>query len=321
MAAALVLVGVALGTGATYLALRPPRKEARFTAYAKLLVQQDEGHVLFAEPPVTDGQFDRFVRTQVALLRDRSVLYAALRDKRVRPLNLEAEAKNLPPVEWLEKALKVDLPEGPEIMRVSLDGDDPEIPKALVAAVVDAYLEENANDQTTRREERIKKLETIRDNYKRLVDALRRKQNELNKVVGLNADTANAGRQALREKRLEQIRTELVKVEADLRKLQLERKLAAAREGAKSQLAMLNEQITFYEEYTRILANLLADLEKEKKDEASHIIGFEDGKKDLEQAEARLAVVNNEIDKVKVEKDARPRVRKAGGGEVVVVAH
>jgi hypothetical protein len=321
MAAALVLGGAALGAGATYLTLRPAHKEAHYTAYVKLFIQRDPEQLLSREPRLTDAQFDSLVRTQVALLRDRAVLYAALRDKRVKPLNLEAEARNIPVVEWLEKGLKVDFPEGPEIMRVSLDGDDPEVPKALVAAVVDAYLEEYSNDLTQRREERIKKLEGIRDNYKRLVDGLRKKRDELNKLVGLNADKAIAGRQALREKRVERVQTDLVKADADLRRLEIERKLAEAREGEKSRLAMLDEQITFNRELKRTLEDTLAQLEKAKNDEASHIIGFDDGKKDLEHAEERLAVVNTEIDKAKVEKEAPSRVQKMGGGEVVVVAN
>jgi capsular exopolysaccharide synthesis family protein len=82
----------------------------------------------------------------------------------------------------------------------------------------------------------------------------------------------------------------------------------------------MTEQIAYYDEYTKILAKSLVDAENEKKEEAGRIGGFEDGKSDLTQAEKRLELVNNEIDKAKVEKEAPDRVRKAGGGETVVIA-
>jgi hypothetical protein len=408
IAVVLVLIGVVLGVGATVLAYRAAQdrkddKDRGPDVYTKLHLSRERGGIPFPERPLADAEFDGFRQAQVSHLRGRPVLHAALRDKRLKRLP-SAPWGDEEPVAWLEAHLRVDFPEGPEVMRVGLDGDNPEALKALVNAVVDAYLEEYNTDLTTRREERIKKLETIRDNYKRLVDGLRKKRDELNKLVGLNEPKAIAERQSLREGRLSFLRSESIKADAELRKLKLQAKLDADRppdapppevpdelveasvsedkqvvqklteldrleadlagvrkqindekhprivnlksavaakqkdlDAAKERLrpvykqkllekargnikihpALMDEQIAYYEEYKKILANLLADLEEEE-EEANHIIVFRDGKNDLTQAEKRLELVNGEIDKAKVEKDAPPRVKKAGGGETVV---
>jgi capsular exopolysaccharide synthesis family protein len=204
----------------------------KYTAYAKLYMpMREEKPVVWGPEREAAADFLNFQRTQVAILRGRPVLYDALRKPKVKPLNLEAVAKNVLPVEWLEKELRVEFPDGPELPRVTMTGDDDVLPKVLVSAVVEAYLEAQDNRQKERRQDRLDKLKDIKRKYSEQVTLLRDKRKKLVKAIGANEGKIVALRQELGVKQLAAAQSELLKVEADLRRMELEAKFYEGREG------------------------------------------------------------------------------------------
>jgi hypothetical protein len=86
--------------------------------------------------PEADGRAEDFQATQAALVRSRPVLTAALRDPRAAWSALVTRAGD--PIEAREQAVKVEFLESGEVMRISVEGDNPADLKTVVASVVDA---------------------------------------------------------------------------------------------------------------------------------------------------------------------------------------
>jgi hypothetical protein len=87
-------------------------------------------------------------RTQMALIKTRSVLSGALKQKEVAALELISRQKD--PVAWLEKHLRVEAFGSPQLIRVSLSDGDHESLAVIVNAVMDQYLDETQNEARRR---------------------------------------------------------------------------------------------------------------------------------------------------------------------------
>ena len=104
--------------------------------------------------------FATYQRTQIALVKSRLVLNAALGDPKVMGLTILREQPN--PVDWVEKQIKADYKIAPEILSISMTGDQPEELSILVEAVRDAYLREIVNREHNELNTR---LEALKDFY------------------------------------------------------------------------------------------------------------------------------------------------------------
>jgi polysaccharide biosynthesis transport protein len=389
------LLGLVTAIGVAF--FLPP---ANYTAYVKLHMPIHPEGVLFAHPEA-EQKFDSFQMTQFAMLKDRLVLNAALRDPAVKRLDMAAITKGTDPVQWLEKEIRIEKPDGPELPRVTLEGDDPVATKVLVTAVVDAYLREVVNKQMGHRQQRLDQLKEIAGKYEERLKRIQGARNELAKAIGSGDNRVIAIRQELAQKQRGLAQEELIKADADLRRLELEAKTYQARDGSsaeipdklvdayvdkdlegelraqaelearlkkrlavadednplvqqlraeldlkkktiedqrkklrpaqksklleqlqgdsKAQLALLNEQIGFNREFKKLLEKEVTRLEGEADKLNSRAIDLDSGKIDLQQAEAGVARVMSEIDKLTVELPAPPRVQKLGDETVVVV--
>src|SRR5262249_26820377 len=75
-----------------------------------------------------------------------------LKQKGIDELNIVREQGDIDAaILWLGKSLKTDFKVGPEILRISLSGDQPEEVARLVNAVKDAYLDQLLKKETDRR--------------------------------------------------------------------------------------------------------------------------------------------------------------------------
>jgi hypothetical protein len=212
--------------------------------------------VLYQHPDVT-SEFPDYQATQAALVKSRRVLNAALGDpKNPRAMQIArdyAVRTNLDPVEWLEKLLrlalpsrqrirsdpvvwlegelKVDFKDAREIMRVSLDGDDPDDLKVLVDAVAEAYLTEVVDRQKLLRQQRLKDLRNVHTMF---LDKLRRSRDTLRNLAAQNgvASPKAADTMALLlNEQLGEARRQLVTVQGEIR--QLKTQLDVAEKGGK----------------------------------------------------------------------------------------
>jgi capsular exopolysaccharide synthesis family protein len=225
-----VLLAAAAGAGVWFF-LPPPKN----TASVLLHINSDEkGPSGFAHPEHI-GNLANYQATQAALVKSRMVLNAALSDpKSPRAMQVArdyAVRTNLDPVEWLEREVKVDYGLAPEIMRISVSGDDVEDLKVLADAVAEAYLVKIVDAQTQLRQLRLRDLRNVQNTFQ---DKLRRSREMLRKLAeqnGVASPKAADMMALLLNEQLGEARRQLVTVQGEIR--QLKTQLAVAAKGGK----------------------------------------------------------------------------------------
>jgi hypothetical protein len=205
-AAAVILLGIVLTAS---------QRHAR--ASARLLVAREKPHVLFeaAPRPTEREEYESYRQTQAALVKSRIVLNQALRDPKVANLKMIRQHP-LDPAEWLEGQLQVDYSAGPDILTISLSGNDGDELKAIVEAVTQAYLDEMVDMDRKRRNDQAEELRKIQKKYQDLVEAKRKTLNEfLNNAQGNDAGELELERRKA-EAQLQTFLAQLANVESEL---------------------------------------------------------------------------------------------------------
>jgi hypothetical protein len=222
-----ILLAAATAVGVWF--FLPPGKHV---AFVKLYMpMRPEGELL--AHPEAGADFQSFQRTQFALLRSHPVLDATLRDPKVQQLDLRGLTKGQSPVDWLEREISVQMPDGPELPRVVLSGDDPEQLRILVTALVDAYLNEVVDKRTmTHRVARLEKLEQVRKLPKDRLERIRETNKKLALVVGGNGDKIAELRLELSMKELADAKGQLVKVRSQLKQEEFDAAIAEKKMNA-----------------------------------------------------------------------------------------
>lgn len=154
----MLLVGLPVAVG--FAALAYLVAPAPYRAFATLRIAAVEPRLVFSTAQSGAApDFETYHKTQVAMIRSRYVLNAALRDPEISALDTVRRQPD--PVAWLEEELIVDSPNSPEILRVALEGNEPTELAAIVNAVRDAYLDEVVNVERQQRRTRLADLERI----------------------------------------------------------------------------------------------------------------------------------------------------------------
>src|SRR5438105_5005997 len=96
----------------------------RYTARALLDVACTPPKVVFSTNENRVDPFHTYQRKQLALVKSRLVLTAALRRPKVAELSIVRQ--QVDPVDWLEDQVQADYSVAPEILRVSITGKQPE---------------------------------------------------------------------------------------------------------------------------------------------------------------------------------------------------
>ncbi len=224
---AAALLGV-VAAGATFAAvwcfLPPPQ----YCASVKFLIPSKPESTLY-EHPEAKTEFSTFEDTQMAIIKGQMVLNAALRQPQVA--HLPELHKATDPVDWLEKQIHIDFPNGREILRLSIYSDDAETCKVLVNAVSTAYLQEISNETTKQRQKRLDELKTLTTQYEAKLKKLRDAVHERAKTVGGGGDLALALKQLEAHEQSMAARRELIEVESRLRDLETEESVAKGRDA------------------------------------------------------------------------------------------
>jgi polysaccharide biosynthesis transport protein len=214
----LALVVGAAAAGTTWFLLPVPRP----TVHTTLRVPQGS----FFGEPVRDPESAR--RTQVALVRSRLVLNAALRDPEVAKLSVIAE--QVEPVEWLEKEVQADFSVAPEVLRISMQGNNTDELEKVVKAVRDAYLKEVVEKETAARRERLEWLGKQRERFEARLREARETQREAERVAGGKDAALRARVLTFLQEDLRQTEQQLLKTKAHLRDAEVELKVLEAGE-------------------------------------------------------------------------------------------
>jgi succinoglycan biosynthesis transport protein ExoP len=220
LASSLGLVCAAASAAAAWILLPP----GKFTARVLLHVDSIPQSVLFHEVH-SSANFDLYRQSQIALVKSRLVLMAALRKPEVRELSMIRELEKRgqdEAIDWLERQIKVDFSVGPEILKISLDGDLPEEQKTLVAAIENAYLKEIVQKDHLAAEKHLEDMKKFANGYEDNVKRKRKHLADISKVLGTKDPTALVEIRKFNEAFLNRTKTDLLDVRSDLRRLEEE---------------------------------------------------------------------------------------------------
>jgi hypothetical protein len=220
------LFASAVAAGVWY--LLPPTKEE---AYAKLLIREKSGDIF--QHPEYQTNFQSYLREQIAHLKSRYVINAALNQPKVA--NLSVVGENSPyVVDWFAKRLKVDTPEDPQIVRVSLVLDNPEEARLIIEAMTEAYFKEVVSKE---RQQRVDFLEKVKVASARRDGNLRGLNEQIKQLAGANIGAASPKTAAilieLYKNDLRFVYADLQNVNHELRPLLFEESLQAERDKAR----------------------------------------------------------------------------------------
>jgi capsular exopolysaccharide synthesis family protein len=293
-------VAVGLGLGLTLAAGVWFLLTAQYTAYALLRVASTEPHLL---PDAVGSRDDshNFENTQVAIIKSRPILQAALRRPKVGGLAMVR--KQADPVAWLEHDLKAAFLDKTDIIKVTLTGDDPKEVAVLVNAVQDAYLEEGVNVQRNQKQAFLEDLKVV-------YDASERKLRDQREEIHNLADTLKSGdSQALTAKQkmaLEEygvMRHELMHLQSELRNAEFTlevQKTGQAPDSASVPDSLVDQAVD---------ADLMVMKKKLEVDQAEERIvqasgTYEPGKGPLPKYAAALEQSKKDLEKLKKERRA-----------------
>ncbi len=133
------------------------------SATALFEVRQEEDSIVHDTTRRSTQDFEILKKTQLALLKSKFLLTAAIRNPGIASLSILAGERDKE--EWLQDHLDVGFPQNGEILAISLTGTPPEDLVTLVNAVAEAYKKEVLGKETSR------KL-TIRDMLERSLQNL-----------------------------------------------------------------------------------------------------------------------------------------------------
>jgi capsular exopolysaccharide synthesis family protein len=219
----LLLAGI-ISTVAWFV-IPPPKKTVR----SLLQIHALQPKVFFDKSEGNQQQsFDFYQRSQVAILKSRWVLNAAL-DETVRAIDLLKDEPD--PVQWLEKELKADFTLGPEILRITMEGDDSKGMETIINAVTKAYLDEAVNRERKKKMERLDVLKGIVKNYEDKTQSKREQLRLLARSAGSNRSELLVLSQQFMLGQLALARKDLATLTSEERKIQARLDLAEERFG------------------------------------------------------------------------------------------
>jgi capsular exopolysaccharide synthesis family protein len=207
----------AVAAGAAYLVA----PAAKYTARAMLHVNSVQPQVILKTREVS-SDYGAFQRTQLALIKSRFVLEAALKIVQDGVYKLPAIVGRVDAIEWLDKELQVDFANGSEILRISMTGVEAVEPMVLVNAVTQAYLDEIVDAETKKRRER---YDLLKDTWNRYQESLRERRKELRRLTeqaGADDKKTLANLQQHELDRLGRAEEELARVQSEVKRLRVD---------------------------------------------------------------------------------------------------
>jgi capsular exopolysaccharide synthesis family protein len=130
---------------------------SHYTARTQVYVAGNQA--ILVDAPDGPGNPAANQRRQIALVRSRSVLQAALQRPGVADLEIVRQSGD--PVGWLETELKADFKATAEQLQITLTGPDPRELVILLDAIREAYLQEGVNKETTDKRETLGRLQQL----------------------------------------------------------------------------------------------------------------------------------------------------------------
>ena len=220
--------------GATMARAEDPASSSAEPARAWLRVAMTEPNLVFSGAGFNAAEFKIFKRTQMRLIKCRSVLTAALRKPEVRQLKLEEHHKD--PVGWLAQQIKVESPDDTEIVEVSSTNKDPEQAVILANAVVDAYLSQVVDVDRNRKRQRLNELDRAYADAEGKLRTRRYEVKQLAEQLGVSDNKSLSLKQQIGLQDFGMYQQHLTRTQIELRQAK------AALDAQKMMLANLSDQ-------------------------------------------------------------------------------
>jgi polysaccharide biosynthesis transport protein len=225
--------------------------------------------IILADTPEGRTDSTTYQRTQIAYVKSRRVLIAALRNPKVADLKTVKEQTD--PVVWLEKEIQCDFSASPEILRIQLTGDLPQELIEIVNSVREGYLKEVLQSEKDGRQFRLDKLKEIYAVQDQKLQEKRRLLEQLAGDLGSTKDAKVMERsQELAWKAIENLFADLMQTRSKLNKAKMELAVKV-REGQSPENSMPAQVIEDYvkkdkdvQKYQQDIAELDNEIERLK---------------------------------------------------------
>jgi capsular exopolysaccharide synthesis family protein len=143
----------------------------KFTALSVVEMPEKNPKFLMAIQENRVG-LEAYQRIQLALVKSRGVLKLVLDDPEVKKLATVRKkiAEEPDPIQWLEREVHADFNRGPEILRISMNGENGDELLKLVNALTRVYVAQAFNKEAAGRTARLQKLREFQDLYEKRLD-------------------------------------------------------------------------------------------------------------------------------------------------------
>ncbi len=128
-----------------------------YSTYSMIRVSPQDPKLFFNEDPTGRSDFASYIKSQIGLLRSNMVFVSALRDSDVATLAMLRDQPD--PYRFLEEKLVIESPEGSELIRLRLNGEDPHAITKIVNAIHNAYFKEVVEKERQKKTNRLGELE------------------------------------------------------------------------------------------------------------------------------------------------------------------
>lgn len=158
--------------------------------------------LLHASAPGNQSGFTEYMQSQMALVKDRRTLNAAIEEPEIHELRM-IQAAQPDPLTWLENNLTIDTRNsGGELMRITIDGERKDELLTLLKAVTKAYLSAANNHDNSVRLQRQEELEKAYTKAKAELGKIQNAIDEIAKGLGSRDGATLAILDSLRQESL-----------------------------------------------------------------------------------------------------------------------
>lgn len=282
-----------------------PDDKGRPKAQVRVLGEQPSVVYRMQELPAEASlqAYRRYQRTQIGMLKSRSVANMALQQPRIRTLALVRRQKD--PVAWILDHLQARFLEESEIMEVWLDGGEPKDAADLVNAIVGAYLDSVVGREQKVRESRQEQLKDLGKTYAALIKERRAVLQKLTAESGANVLKAQLATSVSEKLRLMQ--SELRLEEAEARTLLGRRKAQAdaGTESVRKEIAQIEDRLAVLKARRDALAEELSPAPAAVSQPVHDLSDFQ---AELKHMEETAEQINREAEILRIELNAPPRI-------------
>jgi polysaccharide biosynthesis transport protein len=286
----------------------------RYTAKASLRVLTNKPALVFNSLE-TSAEIGSYRNNQVAIIRSRLLLNAALRDPKVKDLPVITQQPD--PVAWLEKEVNADFGGASEILRISLAAPTKEEAKAIVNAVREVYLKTAVDGEYKKRRDQFDQLKKLEEGYADKLVKRKEIQKKLAQTFGSKNSKELTVQRDLAMSEFMANRTQWSGIKAELRRLDIEIAAQQAREkdGDKASVPedLLEEAIQKDWTMGRCQADLKAAEDKladrKKKLEGPNHPSYKKALAELQEAKQAVAKCREEL-RPKLTEELRAKLRR-----------